>query len=62
MLFRSVPVFVPQDGQAGSATVRAKGNRTFDLEIGSLKAVAITDADGRLIKLEVPDSNVTVER
>ena len=58
----SLSVFVPQDMQMGLATVRPKGNRTFELEIGSIKAEATTDADGRMLRLTVPDAKVVVER
>ena len=58
----TLSVFVPQDMQMGSATIRPKGNRTFEFEMGDIKGEATTDVDGRLIKLTVPDAKVTVER
>ena len=56
------PVFVPQDMRVGTATVRSTGQQTYDLEAGDVKLQAATDSDGRLIRLEVPDAKVLVER
>src|SRR5437763_1435064 len=50
----TLPVFVPQDRSVGSATVRSTGARTFDLEVGDVTLQATTDADGSLMKLNVP--------
>jgi hypothetical protein len=58
----TLSVFVPQDMQMGSATVRPMGNHTFELDMGAIRAEATTDGEGRLIKLTVPDAKVTVER
>jgi hypothetical protein len=55
-------VFVPQDVREGSVSIRATGPRTYDLEAGDVKLQATTDADGRLIRLAVPDKKVIVER
>src|SRR2546428_9050793 len=49
------PVFVPQDMRVGGVSVRATGARTYDLEAGEVKLQATTDADGRLVRLEVPE-------
>lgn len=58
----SFSVFVPQDMRVGSASVKSGASRTYDLEVGDVKLHATTDADGRLIKLAVPDAKVIVER
>lgn len=58
----SFSVFVPQDMRLGSASIRKTGTVTYDLEVGDVKLQATTDADGRLIKLAVPDAKVVVER
>ena len=55
-------VFVPQDVRVGSVSIRATGDHTYDLEAGDVKLQATTDADGRLIRLAVPDKKVVVER
>jgi hypothetical protein len=34
----------------------------YDLVVGDVKLQATTDADGRLIRLAVPDAKVIVER
>ncbi|PYS28495.1 MAG: hypothetical protein DMG11_12410 [Acidobacteria bacterium] len=56
------PVFVPQDMRVGGVSVRATGARTYDLEAGEVKLQATTDAEGRLVRLEVPEKKVVVER
>ena len=58
----SLPVFVPQDIRQGEATIRPKGNRTFELIMGDVRAEATTDANGRLLRLAVPAAGVVVER
>ena len=58
----SIPTFVPQQSTVGTLTIRPAGNRTFELETSNLKLIATTDADGRLIRLTVPDAKVVVER
>lgn len=58
----SVPTFVPQQMTLGALTVRSTGNRTFEIESGNLKMLTTTDADGRMIRLSVPDAKVVVER
>ena len=42
--------------------MRATGARTYDLEAGEVKLQATTDAEGRLVRLEVPEKKVVVER
>jgi hypothetical protein len=59
---RMFSVFVPQDMRVGSASVRPTGPRSFDLEVGDVKLQATTDADGRLMRLTVPDAKVVIER
>jgi hypothetical protein len=46
----------------GSASVRPTGPRNFDLDVGDVKLQATTDADGRLMRLTVPDAKVVIER
>lgn len=58
----SFGIFVPRDGSIGSATVRATGGRNYDLQIGDVRMQAVTDVEGRLLKLTVPSANVVVER
>ena len=58
----SFSVFVPQDMRIGSASVRNTGSRTYDLEVGEVKLQATTDADGRLLRLAVPNAKVVIER
>jgi len=57
-----LPVFVPQDIQLGIAIVKAKGNNTYELNIGYVRMEATTDKNGKLIKLTAPESKVVVER
>jgi hypothetical protein len=59
---RMFSVFVPQDMRIGSASVRPTGPRSFDLEVGDVKMEATTDADGRMMRLTVPDAKVVIER
>jgi hypothetical protein len=59
---RMFSVFVPQDMRVGSASIRPTGPRSFDLEGGDVKLQATTDADGRLMRLTVPDAKVVIER
>lgn len=58
----SLAVVTPQNRGLGSATVRPKGNRKFDLEVNGVGMEATTDADGRLIRLAIPDGKLVVER
>jgi hypothetical protein len=58
----SLPVFVPQDIRQGEATIRAKGNRSFELIMGDVRLEATTDATGRLLRLAVPEAGVVIER
>ena len=55
-------VFVPQDMRVGSASVRRTNSGVYELEAGDVKLQATTDADGRLLKLTVPDAKVVIER
>jgi len=58
----TLPVFVPQDMRQGQAVIRSTGNRAFSLEIGDVKLEATTDANGRLMRLTVPEAKVVIER
>jgi hypothetical protein len=58
----SLPVFVPQDVRQGEATIRPKGNRTFELIMGDVRLEATTDMNGRMLRLAVPAAGVVVER
>jgi len=58
----SFPIFVPQDMQAGLATIRSTGTRMYSLEVGAVKLEATVDEAGRLLRLAVPSANVVVER
>lgn len=58
----TLPIFVPQDMRRGSATIVSKGNSRFELQMGDVKLLATTDANGRLLRLEVPDAKVVIER
>jgi hypothetical protein len=58
----TLPIFVPQDMRQGSATIVSKGNLKYELQMGDIRLQATTDANGRLLKLEVPDANVVIER
>jgi len=58
----TLPVFVPQQLELGSITMKNTGNNTFEIDTGNFKVVATTDKDGRLIRLNVPDAKVVVER
>ncbi len=55
-------VFIPQTMGIGSVSVKATGPRTFSLDTGDVKLEAMTDADGRLVRLTVPDAKVVIER
>jgi len=59
---KALPIVVPQDMRLGEATIKPKGSNTFQLDIGSVKLEATTDAAGKLIRLSVPDAKVVVER
>jgi hypothetical protein len=56
------PIFVPQDMQVGTARVKSGANRTYSLEVGTVKLDATVDENGRLMRLAVPASKVVVER
>jgi hypothetical protein len=59
----SFSILVPQQAMSvGSASVRRTNSATWELEVGDVKMQATTDADGRLLKLVVPDAKVVVER
>ena len=58
----SYSLYVPQDKSAGSAVVRSTGNRTFEIQTDNFRAEATTGADGRMLRLSVPDAKVVVER
>jgi hypothetical protein len=55
-------VFIPQTMSVGSVSVLATGSRTFNLDTGDVKFEATTDADGRLMRLAVPEAKVVIER
>lgn len=57
-----IPVFVPQQMTIGSVIVKNVGGRVFELDSSNLKLSAATDADGRLVRLTVPEAKVVVER
>jgi hypothetical protein len=57
-----IPVVSPQNKGFGFANVRAKGNRTYELEVKAVKMEATVDADGRLIRLFIPEGKLLVER
>jgi hypothetical protein len=58
----TIPTFVPQDLQLASLTIKSPSANTYEIDSGSVKVVATTDKDGRLIRLTVPDAKVVVER
>ena len=59
---KTLPVFVPQDMQVGQVTVKSTGSRSYELQVGDTRFQATTDAGGKLIRLEVPEAKVLVER
>jgi hypothetical protein len=58
----AIPALVPQELTIGQISVRSLGNRTYEFDTGNIKATATTDAEGRMIRLTVPDAKVVVER
>ena len=46
----------------GPLSVRPIGDSTYELTTDNLRLEATTDADGRMVRLTVPDANVVVER
>lgn len=58
----SLPIFTPQSLGVGLATIQKTGKTTFSLDIKGAKMEATTDADGRMIRLAVPDAKLVVER
>jgi len=59
---QTVDVLIPREMTVGQLRVRDAGNRTFEFETSDAKAVATTDAEGRLIRLAFPEAKVVVER
>ena len=57
-----IPVLSPQTRGLGSATVRGKRDQTFDLEVMGARMEATVDAEGRLIRLTIPEGKLVVER
>jgi len=58
----TLSAFVPQQLELGPITVKSLGDNTFEFDTGNVKVKARTDNEGRLIRLEVPDAKVVVER
>ena len=58
----TMPIFVPQDFQAGAATVKQTRENLFTLEIGDIHMEATTDKTGKVIRLTAPESKVVIER
>jgi hypothetical protein len=58
----TIPIFVPQDMQVGSAKIKSTGTRMYSLEVGDVTLQATVDESGRLLRLAVPSANVVVER
>jgi hypothetical protein len=58
----SLPAFVPQQMTLGSLTVMPTGDNTYELTTENVRMEATTDAEGRLVRLEVPEAGVVVER
>src|SRR5215207_5208978 len=50
---QTIAIFVPQDMQVGLAKVKSTGKNTYTIEIGSVKAEATVDENGRLLKMAV---------
>jgi hypothetical protein len=59
---QTVNVLIPREMTIGQLTIRDAGNRTFELQTSDGKAVATTDANGRMIRLSFPEAKVVVER
>lgn len=58
----TLPIFVPQDMRVGQASVRSRGSNVYELQMGDVRLEATADANGRLMRLSVPDAGVVVER
>jgi hypothetical protein len=58
----TVATFVPQDLHLASLTIKNPSPNTYEIDSGSIKVIATTDKDGRLVRLAVPDAKVLVER
>jgi hypothetical protein len=59
---KTVDVLIPREMTTGQLRIRDAGNRSFELETSDGRAVATTDADGRMLRLAFPDAKVVVER
>jgi hypothetical protein len=59
---QTINVLIPRELTLGQLRIRDAGNRTFELETSDGRAVATTDAEGRMIRLAFPDAKVVVER
>ena len=57
-----VPVFVPQQMTLGTLVVDPSGDNTFELDSDSLRLRATTDANGRMLQLDLLNANVVVRR
>ncbi len=57
-----IPTFVPQDLQLAPLTIKSTSPNSFEIDSGSVRVIATTDKEGKLIKLTVPDAKVVVER
>jgi hypothetical protein len=55
-------VFIPQTMGLGTVSIQSTGPRTVKVDTGDVNLEATTDADGRLMRLTVPDANVVIER
>ena len=58
----SIPTFVPQDLQLAPLTIKSSTPNTYEIDSGSVRVIATTDKEGKLIRLTVPDAKVVVER
>ena len=58
----TVPVFVPQQMTLGALEIVRLGEGSYELQSGNLRLRATTDEEGRLLRLNLVDSNVVVER
>ena len=58
----NIPTFVPQDLQLAPLTIKSSTPNTFEIDSGSVKVIATTDKEGKLVRLTVPDAKVVVER
>jgi hypothetical protein len=58
----SIPVFVPQQMTLGTLVVDPSGDNTFELDSDNLRLRAVTDANGRMLQLDLLNANVVVRR